>query len=265
MKNDKFMNWARSFMRRRIWWMLPPRVIAWILAQQNISRVDAGYRLVPEKELEGKFIKCLQRLSEWGITGDYLEFGVFCGSSLSCMFNAAERTGQHNMRFFGFDSFKGLPAGAAEEGWREGDYCMCLEYARKFMAGRGVDFSRTCLIDGWFSETLNEDTKIKYGIDVASVVMVDCDLYSSSIEALDFAGPLLSRKSFLIFDDWHSLDAIGDNLGQKKAFPEFLRKNPGFTATPFDSYGKNGRIFMVEKLPDCSETTTAAYEGQLQD
>jgi hypothetical protein len=50
-----------------------------------------------------------------------------------------------------------------------------------------------------------------------------------------------------VFDDWNSLDGLGENLGQKKAFPEFLAENPQLTATPYDSYGKNGQIYLIKK------------------
>jgi hypothetical protein len=45
------------------------------------------------------------------------------------------------------------------------------------------------LIQGWFSETLNDALVCRYKMTKASVIMVDCDMYLSAKEALTFCGP----------------------------------------------------------------------------
>ena len=54
-----------------------------------------------------------------GVEGDYIEFGVFTGSSMSCALQCARTTRLGNLketsRFYGFDSFEGLPTANAEE------------------------------------------------------------------------------------------------------------------------------------------------------
>ena len=45
--------------------------------------------------------------------GDYLEFGVFNGTSLSCAHHVLNELNIDNVRSFGFDSFEGLPQEAA--------------------------------------------------------------------------------------------------------------------------------------------------------
>jgi len=57
--------------------------------------------------------------------------------------------------------------------------------------------------------------------------MIDCDLYSSAKQALDFCAPLIVGQTIIFFDDWGggtSLDK--ENLGEKRAFLEFLQANP---------------------------------------
>ncbi len=241
---DKYSNWGYYFLKRR----LPFFITMWYLTSKNISKVKHGYRLVPEAELEKKCVKCLEFLIGRGEKiADYLEFGVFCGSSMACMFRALERLSLHDVRLFGFDSFKGLPAQAKDEGWSPGDYCMSIQYTKRFLSEQGVDMTRTYLIDGWFADTLNDDTKKKYDLRKSCIFMIDCDIYTSSREALEFIFPLLSKVSIVLFDDWFSLDSQGENLGQKKAFSEFLEAHPEFTASPFDSYGKNSKIFLIER------------------
>ncbi len=75
--------------------------------------------------------------------------------------------------------------------------------------------------------------------------MIDCDLYSSAKESLNFCIPLIKDTSIIFFDDW-SQDQY---IGEKKAFDEFLRENPHFKAEQFDTYKHNnlpyGRIFSI--------------------
>lgn len=80
--------------------------------------------VVPVEELERSYRELLELLVDRhgrdGL-GDYLEFGVFGGASLGCMWRATEALGLTDVRLFGFDSFEGLPPVAEEEpratGW----------------------------------------------------------------------------------------------------------------------------------------------------
>ena len=91
--------------------------------------------------------------------GDYLEFGVSRGTSLSCVHKVLVEMGLTQMRLVGFDSFEGLPPEAAEEGWHPGQYKSTLAQTRAYLTKRGVDWQRVTLVRGWFSETLTEGTK----------------------------------------------------------------------------------------------------------
>lgn len=44
------------------------------------------------------------------VEGDYLEFGVFWRNTFLAAYHNAQRFGLKDMRFYGFDSFEGLPA-----------------------------------------------------------------------------------------------------------------------------------------------------------
>ena len=50
------------------------------------------------------------------------------------------------------------------------------------------------LVAGWFDDTLNEATIQKHRITKASVIMIDCDLYSSTKAALDFCARFIKRR-----------------------------------------------------------------------
>lgn len=169
--------------------------------------------------------------------GDYLEFGVFSGTSLGCMHTVLKELGLDHIRLFGFDSFEGMPAIASTEDegvWAPGDFKLGIEFTKGILTQKGVDWSRTFLTKGWFCNTLTPELVQQYQLKKASVIMVDCDLYSSTVDVLRFCAPLIQDEVVMYFDDWHSGDLAAKNLGEKKAFDEFLAANPQFEARPFE-------------------------------
>lgn len=204
--------------------------------------------LVMVSELRPQYEKACNHLAELVGTaelGDYLEFGVSLGTSLQTMSSVLEQLALPRVRIFGFDSFEGLPASAAAEGkWQPGEFASPLEQTRQFLDRHGVDWQRTHLIKGWFSDTLTDGTKDTHHIRKASLIMIDCDLYSSARESLDFCAPLIKDAAFIFFDDW-----VDDpDFGERKAFDEFLAGNPHLSATNFGSYQPMGKIFIVTNL-----------------
>jgi O-methyltransferase len=197
--------------------------------------------LVPEQELEAKYRDALHFLLDHGGSddlGDYLEFGVFHGASLTCMHRALKGLNLDRVRLFGFDSFEGLPVGIGTEydflPWKPGQYRADYDFTVEKLRRAGVDWARTFLIKGWFSEVLNDALVAHYGISKASIIMIDCDLYSSSKQALDFCAPLIRDRALIFFDDWS--DGAKTNHGEKRAFDEFLQANPQLQADEFGTY-----------------------------
>jgi len=182
--------------------------------------------------------------------GDYLEFGVYNGTSLVSTFRETEALGLRRMRLFGFDSFQGLPEAAAHEDegkWKPGAWRSELEFTQAVLDYEGVDRSRVTLVPGWFNETCTPETARRLGITKASVIMVDCDIYSSTKEALNFCTPLIGDKALVLFDDWHTGQLAAKNLGERKAFEEWLADHPEFEATPFGTYRVKSETFMVRR------------------
>jgi O-methyltransferase len=215
--------------------------------------------LVPTEELDKKYAEAVKYLSGRGTLGDYLEFGVFRGSSLLCMHRALENANIKNVRLFGFDSFEGLPDSRDKQdealSWQPGMFNTSLEETKSILQNGGVDWKKTFLIKGWYTDTLTSELVDKYQITNVSLIMMDCDLYSSAKQALEFCGPLIKKEAIIFFDDWDAGANLADrNLGEKLAFDEFLKSNPQFKATEFGSYyhteRKNrpvSKIFLVSK------------------
>lgn len=189
--------------------------------------------------------------------GQCLEFGVSRGTSLSCMYRALESERLSHVRLIGFDSFQGLPAEAAREGWSPGAFWSTRSATEKYLLRNGVDMDRVTLVEGWFKDTLKQKTKDRFKIDAASLIMIDCDIYSASRDALWFCEPLICDKAVIFFDDWGRRLDKGE-IGQKQAFDEFLAAFPTLTAEPLPAYIPEARVFLVKRLRAESRSGNAA-------
>lgn len=232
---------------------LPDGLMRWVA-----ENTDFKFKpLISINELEPEFKKaCLFLNEKVGklSMGDYLEFGVCHGTSMSCMNRVLKETGLTNVRLFGFDSFEGMPEAAAHEDegtWQPGEFASDLHTTKAYLTKSGIDWNKTFLFKGWFSETLTDEVIQTHQIRKASLIMIDCDIYSSSKEALNFCAPLIKDQTIIFFDDWNSSNLAEKNMGEKLAFDEFLQENPELKAEEFGSYSfssnPNGKIFLVTR------------------
>lgn len=232
----------------------PTPIRSYVERERLRIRLRDRRRAVPEgpyRELLRRGLDVLIQRCGAGNLGDYLEFGVYNGTSLVSTYRETEAMGLAAMRLFGFDSFQGLPAAAAtdDEGkWRPGAWRSDLEFTEAVLDAERVNRSRVFLIPGWFSDTCNQETAHRYGITKASVIMVDCDIYTSAKEALNFCAPLVRDHALMLFDDWNTGDLARKNLGERKAFEEWLADWGCFAAEAFGSYRVKSETFIVSRL-----------------
>lgn len=190
------------------------------------------------------------------VHGDYLEFGLFKGDRLIQAYETVNfitkriRSGKdpylskastrnlEEMRFFGFDSFAGLPkanpidvAEGQEEWIGEGGFSASLEEVTALMPKKGIADKRIQLVKGWFNETLTAETKQRLGLKAAAVVYIDCDYYESTVPCLEFITDLLVDGSIVIFDDWWIFRGRKDR-GEQRAFYEWKERH-GISAREF--------------------------------
>lgn len=123
---------------------------------------------------------------------DYLEFGVWKGDTFG---RWVEANRAKDSRFWGFDSFEGLP-----EDWEaqpQGTFSV---------GGQLPDIvdSRAVFVKGWFQDTLYPFLAT-YEARGRQVVHVDCDLYSSTLFVLSALDRHLAEGAILVFDDFSSL------------------------------------------------------------
>jgi O-methyltransferase len=133
---------------------------------------------------------------------DYMEFGVWQGASLKrwCELNSNPKS-----RFFGFDSFEGLP-----EYWN-----------RKTVKGTfdlqgtapGIGDERVQLVKGWFQESL-PPFLASFHPQSRLVIHIDSDLYSSALFCLTLLHPIAKPGTILMFDQFqdseHEFSAFVD-------------------------------------------------------
>jgi hypothetical protein len=104
-------------------------------------------------------------------------------------------------------------------------------------------------VKGWYDKVLNEETKKKLPLKKAAVVMVDCDLYESTVPVLNFITDYLQEGTVIVFDDWFCYRADPDR-GEQKAFREWLKRNPSIKVTEYNRFGVEGNSFIVTHVPE---------------
>lgn len=187
------------------------------------------------------------------IEGDYLEFGVFTGSSFCHSIRCCKKLAKLNpntikTKFYGFDSFTGF--GTLEEDdnhpfYKDENFATnSLAVNRRVSRVAGdIKFQ---LIPGFFRDTLKEGAK-QLGIEKSRIIFIDSDTYSSASEALTFCIPTLQEGTFIVLDDYYSYRG-SDKRGVKRAFSEFIALSNIQVRHVF-TYGLGGTVYVIsEKL-----------------
>lgn len=185
------------------------------------------------------------------IDGDYLEFGVYTGSSFChsircCRYTAKLNSNVLNTKFYGFDSFSGF--GKIQEDdkhpfYTDSNFDTSFENVsnRVRKVSQGFKYN---LIKGFFSDTLKNGVE-SIGIIKSRIIFVDSDTYSSASEALNFCIPTIQEGTYIILDDFFSYKGSLEK-GVGKAFNEFLIKAKLEVREVF-TYGMGGKVFVVSK------------------
>lgn len=233
---------------------LPPRMRLRVSKLQMRLGFMQGLTLVPEDALPGTFTAALRYLGKDSAEAHpvYLEFGVYIGTSLACMYHAAQTAGAAGIRIIGFDSFEGFPEGVEkEEGshWKKGELYSDIRLTQQNLTRLKVPLDRVELVPGWFEDSLTEATRARLGIETADIVMVDCVIESATRTALDFLLPLITDRTIVFFDDWAIFDLEKQGLGEKAAFEDWIQGHPEIRAEhlPNISYSDEARTFLLTR------------------
>ena len=158
----------------------------------------------------------------------FLEFGVMSGNSI-LDFYSAYKTNGINSNFFGFDSFLGLPEEKQDKHspWRTGQFTTYGKVHPALFSNEDIN-----IIDGWFSDTLNQSLLSRFENKKIGIAHIDCDIYTSTIEVLEFIikNNLLCDGSILLYDDWGAYLSSGltkeyeNSVAEARAHKEIVEK-----------------------------------------
>ena len=184
--------------------------------------------------------------------GTCSELGVYRGTTFCCQAGHIRRryTGS---RIIGFDSWKGLPNETSGV-WTpprhgRGDYAAPRDevVGRLTRAGTSLHDPQFQLVDGYFSETLSEG--LQTSIENVIFINADVDLYSSTIELLDFVRPLLRPGLIIYWDDWQDpVDENSEPWGERRAWDDWFGRQVGLTVETLEVNVLNQRSMIVTKI-----------------
>jgi hypothetical protein len=186
--------------------------------------------------------------------GDYLEFGVFTGSSFCHSLRCCRKLARLNAkilktRFFGFDSFAGFGALAESDKhpfYTDNNFSTSLSQVDR-RVGRAAHGIAYRLVPGFFSESLKAGPGC-YGIDKSRIVFIDSDTYSSASEALSFCLPTVQAGTFIVLDDFYSYRG-SEERGVARAFAEFVEQGRLKVRQVF-TYGMGGAVYIVSGMAE---------------
>lgn len=189
-----------------------------------------------------------------GIEGDYLEFGVFTGSSfchsIRCCKNLLKlNPNLKSTSFFGFDSFEGfgeLDKDDKHPFYTDQNFATSFDKVQKRVKSVSGPF-KFKLIKGFFSDSLkNGPTSL--GIKKSRIVFIDSDTYSSSKDAFNFVINTIQEGTFIVLDDYYSYKG-SESKGVALAFNEFIVKGK-FNIRHVLNYGMGGVVYIISKIND---------------
>lgn len=202
------------------------------------------------------------------IEGDYFEFGVYRGDSFAHAYKHLQQnrnsiydhhvkskipipaTLSSRVRYFAFDSFKGLPAISGADltdkipsHWEEGQYGASKHEFTSNLKQQKVNLSDVVIVDGWYEATLTGETKRLNNIGKGCIFHIDCDLYESTKLVLEFIQNAYVDGSVIIFDDWFGFKG-NPKHGEQKAFREW-QEQYNIPASEFSRFGGRSVAFIL--------------------
>jgi len=187
-----------------------------------------------------------------GIEGDYLEFGIYNGSSFSHSLRCIRQLLKINSAVekttsYAFDSFEGFGDFHTDD---KHPFYEQLNFETSFQkvnqrvrkAAKNLKYK---IIKGFFEETLLVKPD-HYGIKKSRIIFIDSDTYISSIYALRFSLPTIQIGSYIILDDYFSYKG-DDSKGVARAFKE-IKDEGQLSVRHVFNYGMSGVVFVVSRI-----------------
>lgn len=179
-------------------------------AEQTLEyiNINASQALILERNQV--FKHCLDNFidNERNENDLFLEFGVWKGGSINYSSSLLPKR-----KFYGFDSFEGLPTDWHGYAVKKGEFNLNNELP--------IVNSNVELISGWFEETLPKFLK-EHRSNVA-FLHIDSDVYSSAKTILNCLSSRIKPGTIIIFDEYFNYPNWQEH--EYKAFQEFVKDN----------------------------------------
>ena len=204
-----------------------------------------------EKYMALKKVHYLSALEN--VEGDYLEFGVFTGSSFCHSIRCCRKLVRLNPNiarttFYGFDSFAGFGPLREEDRhpfYTSENFPASLPKVERRVRKAAGDIAFQ-LIPGFFDESLKRGAR-ETGIEKIRIVFIDSDTFASASQALAFCRPALQQGTFIVLDDYFSYRGREDR-GVRRAYSEFAAESR-LKARQVFTYGMGGVALVVSEAP----------------
>ncbi len=156
---------------------------------------------------------CVEDVLNKGVPGDLIETGVWRGGAVIFMRAILKAYDVRDRCVWAADSFAGFPRGNPEKYVADvgvqGHLAISIDEVKSHFTNYGLLDDQVKFLKGFFSDTLPTAP-----IKSLSVIRLDGDMYSSTMDALTNLYPKLSVGGYLIVDDYNEVpgahDAVND-------------------------------------------------------
>ena len=149
---------------------------------------------------------CIEQVISQNVPGDLIECGAWRGGACIFMRAVLKTYGDASRKVWVADSFEGLPKPDKEKRpddaqlWQGGELAVTLDQVKKNFTRYGLLDDQVCFLKGFFIDTL-PDAPIKQ----LAVLRLDCDMYDSVTQSLEYLYGKVAIGGFVIIDDYGAL------------------------------------------------------------
>jgi hypothetical protein len=171
--------------------------------------------------------RCIETVLAENIEGDFMECGVWRGGSSIFARGVFQAYGAIDRKVWLADSFEGMPAITSDADTVDPDHsdigylAVSLEQVRQNFQTFNLFDDNVRFIKGWFSDTLAHAA-----VERLSILRLDGDHYSSTMDALTALYDKVSPGGFIIIDDYHGFqgckNAVNEYRSQRSVRNELI-------------------------------------------
>jgi O-methyltransferase len=201
----KLLNWLNRLLKTRNFTINKTKIILPDTRANGYDWPANAYTMIGINRLSNIEF-CIKSIIQNNINGDLIEAGVWRGGSVIFMKAVLNDLSIYDKKIFAVDSFKGLPkpdsiypADSNNKLYQENILVASLEEVKNNFKRFGLLDSSIIFLEGLFKNTLPNAP-----IEKIALLRLDCDMYESTIIALNNLYPKLAIGGFIIIDDYNS-------------------------------------------------------------